>query len=104
FDAVQPQRVGRAAPALIQRRNEPGMGLHFLLLLFVKAKRFHNASFSVRYRRIRLLLELSWLRVGSALLSSSAIIRWASTLPNSTPHWSNESTFQIAPGVKTECS
>ena len=23
------------------------------------------------------------------------MIRWASTLPSSTPHWSNESMFQI---------
>ena len=32
------------------------------------------------------------------------MIRWASTLPNSTPHWSNESIFQITPCVKTACS
>ena len=32
------------------------------------------------------------------------MIFWASTLPNSTPHWSKESMFQIAPCVNTECS
>ena len=59
FDAIQTQRVGRAAPALIQRRNEPGLGLHFLQLLCVQAESCHNASFNVRYRRIRWLLALS---------------------------------------------
>src|SRR6266536_420622 len=104
FDSVKTQRAGRAATALIQRRNETGMCLHFLQLLFVQAERFHNASLSFRYRRIRLLLELSWLKAGSALLSSSGIMRWANTLPSSTPHWSNESMFQITPWVKTLCS
>ena len=32
---------------------------------------------------------------GSVRLSSSGMIRWASTLPSSTPHWSNESMSQI---------
>jgi len=31
------------------------------------------------------------------LLSSSGIIRCANCLPSSTPHWSNESIFQIVP-------
>ena len=31
-------------------------------------------------------------------------MRWASTLPSSTPHWSNELMSQIAPWVKTLCS
>src|SRR5438105_1683263 len=35
LDSVGTQRAGRAAPALIQRRNEPGMGLHLLQLLVV---------------------------------------------------------------------
>jgi hypothetical protein len=33
---------------LIQRRNETGMGLHFLQLLFVQAASCHNVSFNVR--------------------------------------------------------
>ena len=41
---------------------------------------------------------------GSASLSSSGMICWASTFPSSTPHWSNESMSQIAPWVKTLCS
>ena len=48
FDAIQTQRVGRAATALIQRRNETGLGLHFLQLLRVQAELCHNASFTVR--------------------------------------------------------
>ena len=39
LDSVKTQRLGRAAAALIQRRNETGMRLHFLQLLFVEAKR-----------------------------------------------------------------
>src|SRR6516164_1711434 len=57
-----------------------------------------------RYRRIKLLVELSWPSGGSAGLSSSGMMRWASTLPNSTPHWSKESMSQMAPWVKTLCS
>jgi hypothetical protein len=43
-------------------------------------------SFIPRYRRIKLLVELSCLSFGAAMLSNSGTIRWASTLPNSTPH------------------
>src|SRR5213078_3753385 len=53
---------------------------------------------------MRVFVELSWSSVGSVWLSSSGMIRWASTLPSSTPHWSNESTSQIAPWVNTLCS
>ena len=35
------------------------------------------------------------MRLGSSSLSSSGTIRAARTLPSSTPHWSNESMFQI---------
>jgi hypothetical protein len=52
FDAVQTQRVGRAATALIQRRNKTRICLHFLQLLFVQVVRHHNASFHVRQHRI----------------------------------------------------
>ena len=31
-------------------------------------------------------------------------MRWASTLPSSTPHWSNELICQMVPWVKTLCS
>src|SRR2546426_7291964 len=48
FDSVKTQCVGRATTALIQRRNETGMCLHFLQLLFVQAASCHNASLSVR--------------------------------------------------------
>jgi hypothetical protein len=41
---------------------------------------------------------------GRGFAFNSGTIRWASTLPSSTPHWSNESMFQIAPCVKTLCS
>ena len=37
-------------------------------------------------------------------LSSSGMMRCASTLPSSTPHWSNESMCQMSPCVKTLCS
>jgi hypothetical protein len=33
---------------LIQRRNEPGLGLHFLQLLFVQAASHYDISFNVR--------------------------------------------------------
>src|SRR5512143_3170138 len=102
--SVKTQRVGRAAAALIQGRDETGMGLHLLQLWFVTAERFHDPSFDFRYREIRLLVELSWARTGFSRLSSSGMIRWASCLPSSTPHWSNESMLQIAPWVKTMCS
>jgi len=43
--------------------------------------------------------------IGSATVgSSTGRICWARTLPSSTPHWSNESMFQMAPWVKTLCS
>ena len=45
LDSVRTQRLGRAATALVQRRNETGMCLHFLQLLFVEAESFHKASF-----------------------------------------------------------
>jgi len=37
-------------------------------------------------------------------LSNSAPIFLARTLPNSTPHWSNELMFQMAPSVNVRCS
>src|SRR5262249_40332409 len=41
---------------------------------------------SFRYRRIRLFVELSCWSTGSDWLSSSEMMRCASTLPSSTPH------------------
>ena len=43
------------------------------------------------------MVELSCVGFGSVLLSSSGTIRWARTLPSSTPHWSNELMCQIGP-------
>src|SRR5947207_2151161 len=39
---------------------------------------------------MRVLVELSWVSRGLLVFSSSGIILFASTLPSSTPHWSNE--------------
>src|SRR5271165_6920700 len=64
----------------------------------------HVASLSLRYQRIRLLVELSCVSNGFCTLSSSGMIRCAKTFPNSTPHWSNESMPQTTPCVKTLCS
>src|SRR5882724_9668456 len=101
LDSVGTQGAGRAPAALIERGDEPGMSLH-LLQLFLEVIHLRHLVF--RYRRMRVLVELSWPRVGSVRLSSSGMMRWASTLPSSTPHWSNESTSQIAPWENTLCS
>src|SRR5207248_5236979 len=58
FDPVKTQRLGCAATALIQCRDEARVRFYFLQLLFVDSERFHNASFSSRYCLIRLLAEL----------------------------------------------
>ena len=58
FDPVKTQRLGCAATALIQRRDEARVRFYFLQLLFVDSERFHNASFSSRYCLIRLSAEL----------------------------------------------
>src|SRR5919201_6047047 len=106
LDSVRTQRAGRAAAALIERRNEPGMRPHPLQLGFeVGDLGTHRAaSLRIRYRRMSAFVELSWASAGPVALSSSGMMRWASTLPSSTPHWSNESTSQIAPWVNTLCS
>ena len=65
---------------------------------------FQDVSLVFRYLRIKLFVELSWLSEGSPSLSSSGMMRCASALPSSTPHWSNELICQMAPCVKTECS
>src|SRR5262249_26782105 len=57
-----------------------------------------------RERRISALVELSCSSLGSAAFSSCGMMRWARTLPSSTPHWSKESICQIVPWVKTLCS
>jgi hypothetical protein len=59
---------------------------------------------SERYFLISVLVELSCFSDGSSLDSSSGMIRSASFLPSSTPHWSKESTSQMTPWVKTLCS
>src|ERR1700691_2526603 len=57
-----------------------------------------------RYRRISALVHIPWASVGSETLATRAAVRWARTLPSSTPHWSNESIFQMTPWVNTLCS
>src|SRR5437667_2144732 len=61
-------------------------------------------SFNLLYRLMSVLVELSCASSGSLVLSSSGMIRLASTLPSSTPHWSNELIFQMVPWTKTLCS
>lgn len=73
---------------------------------------------------IKPLVEPSWLDTGPGVSNSAPIFSvslsqsWrekdekemgqknslARTLPNSTPHWSKELIFQIAPSVKVRCS
>src|SRR5262245_41547670 len=60
FDSVKCQCVRRAAATLIQRRDEPGMVFRFLQLFCLHVGSCHDASFSFRPRRIRLLVEPSW--------------------------------------------
>ena len=91
FDSVKTQCLGRAATALIQRRNEAGMCLHLLQLLFVQADRFHDVSFNLRSAIFDNDKSGYWLSYHGqeqvlSLLSSSGIIRWANCLPSSTPH------------------
>ena len=49
-------------------------------------------------------VELSCRNGGGSSAPSSSKIRCASTLPSSTPHWSNGSMSQIAACVNTACS
>ena len=63
-----------------------------------------DAPFIIRYRRMSVLVDESCCSSGSAGLVSSGMIAAASTLPSSTPHWSNESISQIVPAVNTACS
>ena len=51
-----------------------------------------------------MLVDESCFSSGSVTLSSSGMMATASTLPSSTPHWSNESMSQIVPWVNTLCS
>jgi hypothetical protein len=44
LNSVKTQGFRRAAAALIQRRNETGTGLNFLLLFCVNGDRFHDVS------------------------------------------------------------
>ena len=60
------------------------------------------AYFSERYFRMSAFVLESCLRSPSP--ESSGMMRWARTLPSSTPHWSKESMSQIAPCTKTLCS
>lgn len=58
---------------------------------------YHARPPDFRQRRIRALVEASCPSWGSACASNSGMMRPASALPSSTPHWSNESILQIAP-------
>ena len=57
-----------------------------------------------RYLRISAFVELSWPSGASVAACSSGMIRCASTLPSSTPHWSKLLMRQIVPWVNTLCS
>ncbi len=57
-----------------------------------------------RYRRINAFVELSCFKSGAVDSSISGMIFTARTFPSSTPHWSNESIFQMTPCVNTACS
>src|SRR5262249_2234560 len=63
-------------------------------------------DFILIFRKVRItwFVEASCASRGSDGLTISGTIRWASTLPSSTPHWSNESICQMAPCVNTMCS
>ena len=52
-------------------------------------------AFQGAVRRISAFVEESCVSSGSVVALSSGTIRFASTLPSSTPHWSNESMPQI---------
>ena len=49
-------------------------------------------------------VEESCASSGSDSLVSSGMIRCASALPSSTPHWSKELMLQIVPCTNTLCS
>src|SRR3546814_15737834 len=57
-----------------------------------------------RERPISSLVELSWRSSGRLAAASSLAVRFASTLPSSTPHWSKESMFQTTTCTTTLCS
>ena len=69
-----------------------------------KAKSPYALPLCRRYRWIRLFVELSWPSFGSAGFSNSGMMRCASALPSSTPHWSNELICHTVPCVNTLCS
>lgn len=56
-----------------------------------------GTHFIFRYRRISAFVEESCFRSVSVAACNSGTIRCASTLPNSTPHWSNELIDQMTP-------
>src|SRR5215469_7245483 len=81
-------------------------GEHFRLPIPPGYERVYaqDDNLDLLYRLMSVLVELSCISSGSVVLSSSGIIRFASTLPSSTPHWSNELIFQMVPCTKTLCS
>src|SRR5713226_7768900 len=85
-------------------RGRPLRGTVLASLSHSPAESYDEAPLKLRYRRMSLLVELSCVSLGSSALSSSGMMRLASTFPSSTPHWSNESIFQMVPCTKTLCS
>ena len=71
---------------------------------FLERQEIHLPDRMLRYRRMRLLVELSCSSRGAFSASSSGMMRCASAFPSSTPHWSKELMLQRAPCVKTLCS
>ena len=65
---------------------------------------FHDAALQLAQALDEVVGRTVVLKLDSSLLSNSGMMRCASTLPSSTPHWSKESMFQITPCVKTLCS
>src|SRR5690606_41745075 len=80
----------------------PLLAVLFFLLPLRRPRRSTLFPYTTLFRsRISAFVEESCRSSGSASAVSSGAIRDASFLPSSTPHWSNELTFQIAPCVNT---
>src|SRR5262249_19807022 len=83
-DLVRDVEMAEGRALGLQPCQNVAQGFRARVLLNLNCR--HCCSLSLRYRRIRVLVELSWLSTGSAGLSSSGIMRCARTLPSSTPH------------------
>src|SRR5262249_47529049 len=94
------RRRQRARPAAHLRLERAAVVERQNVQRLVVAHGHFDSPLLLRKRRMSALVELSCLRAGSVLLSSSGTICWASTLPSSTPHWSNELMFHTVPCTK----